>query len=104
MKDAIKSSPGLAGMVILAWMFLRAQGRRDKTLEEVNDRNRELVERISGSFQDMHEEHIAARNESRLIITKCTEILGEVVISMHNMSESVNKCQMLRESTHGKNK
>lgn len=68
--------PDLVALIVIVLLFLKAQERRDVALKE------------------LHEEHIESRKESRAIITRCVEVMGETVEAMHTFADSVKQCSM----------
>lgn len=69
--------PDLVAIVIVIMIFLRAQERQMNTIRE------------------LHEEHIESRKESRIVLTRCTEVLGEAVEAMHAFSIVAQNCSRL---------
>jgi heme exporter protein D len=70
--------PDLVALIAIVILFLRSMRERDSLLRE------------------LHTEHIDSRKESRMIITRCVEVMGETVETMHNVAESIKQCTMRR--------
>jgi hypothetical protein len=68
--------PDLIVLFLIVKMFLGAMKDRDMLLKE------------------LHEEHVASRTESRMVISRCVEVMGETVEAIHNVSDSVKQCSM----------
>ena len=58
--DFLKASPGIAGVIVVVIVFLRAQAKRDE------------------SFTQLHKEHLEERRSATVMVAKCNESIGAV--------------------------
>lgn len=85
-KQLVAASPVAAALIILAWMFLNAQAKRDTVNNEAQLKRDEANSQRELLIQRLHEEHLQSRKECReallhsaRVTEQNTEIFGRVL-------------------------
>lgn len=88
--ELIGNAPGLAGVILVAWMFLRHQKTRDELFTDA-------LHQIESRHHKACEETTAAMNQNTETIQRATETIGQSAEVIRRAESAIARMERERE-------